>query len=759
MIKFQILIIAIFFVLPIYAQKYTNPEVLKLEGLIHDESDNPLPFAFINIPTRATGTISNAQGLFSLTISKAYLEDTLVISHLSFESFKAKLSDYVKQRNNVVVLKQKPFMLKEVVVESLDPVKLIETSIAKITNNYYNDRHVTTGFYRIDTKRDAEHIQLSEAVFEIFNHGYGKDKNSLFKLIKMRAIKDEKASHGLDLGLKPKGVYEFDVIKNIRHSEVLGKKNLKKHVFDIAGIVDYKGTDAYEVTFDQRDGLKESLYEGKIFIDVNSLALLSIEYSRSKKGILYAQYGDAPTRALMKIVGIDIGIKNEFCKINYEKYGDAFVLSTVKNIVTLNFKSERSHYDFTCNTVVDYVVTAVDTTRQNEFTAEETLGNNKLIEFQNLEPDSDFWKGYNTILPDYNANAIAKAIKDKNNSYNLRKQVEPRLAKLPEDVSLRIDTIINFYHKNGEFNGNALVKHNGKLVLQKYYGKATTTPEQLHNNNSEFRIGSLTKSFTSILIFQLINEGKIELTDSIGKFIPWYIHKYVTIEHLLTHTSGIPNYTNNIAYLTEILTQEIPLKDIITRYCSDSLEFKSGDKFQYSNSGFVILAAIAEVVSGQRYGDLLQQSIFEPALMTHSKFAATALNTTGYLYGKPEPRYPVANVAGAGGISSTTKDLMLFGEALRNNKLLPDSYVQKMYKPKALYNDWDGYYAYGWMVDRFMFKASKNHTIIYHPGTDFGYYAMFVQQPDNDNIVILLNNTGDFPRFDMTDLILNELNR
>jgi len=84
--------------------------------------------------------------------------------------------------------------------------------------------------------------------------------------------------------------------------------------------------------------------------------------------------------------------------------------------------------------------------------------------------------------------------------------------------------------------------------------------------------------------------------------------------------------------------------------------------------------------------------------------------------------------------------------------------MEQLIKPRVAYTDWDAFYGYGWMIDDFKFLASKKHNIIYHPGTDLGFYTMFLKEPDLDLTIILLNNTGEFPRFDMTDLILDELN-
>jgi CubicO group peptidase (beta-lactamase class C family) len=188
------------------------------------------------------------------------------------------------------------------------------------------------------------------------------------------------------------------------------------------------------------------------------------------------------------------------------------------------------------------------------------------------------------------------------------------------------------------------------------------------------------------------------------------------------------------------------------------LEFKSGDRFRYTNSGYLILAAIIETVTNQSYGQVLSEKIFIPLGMTASGFGPDSINSKGYWYDKPEPLYKIRNTAGAGGIISTTDDLLKWDEALYTDKLLSREKINELFDPKAEYTDWDAWYGYGWMIDRKLFLQSKNHKIIYHPGTDFGYYSMFVRQPDNNNLIILLNNSGDFPRFDMTDLILEEIN-
>jgi CubicO group peptidase (beta-lactamase class C family) len=211
-----------------------------------------------------------------------------------------------------------------------------------------------------------------------------------------------------------------------------------------------------------------------------------------------------------------------------------------------------------------------------------------------------------------------------------------------------------------------------------------------------------------MLIQELSQEGKLKLSDSLGKFIPEYIHKNVTLEQLLTHTSGIPNFTANNDYLTVVMTKSLTPKEIVLSFCSDSLDFKSGESFRYSNSGYVVLAAVIEVITGHPYGKVLKEKILDPLKMDYTSFGSDSLNTTGYNYGKREPKYKIANMAGAGGMSSTINDLAKWNEGLSNNALIQSDKLDEMFKPKAEYTDWQAYYGYGWMIDRFMFKSSKN---------------------------------------------------
>lgn len=727
---------------------------LVIKGSVTDTTGHPLAGASLRIARTGTGTMANTSGQFSLMLVTSDPHDTLLVSFLGYAEKRIAIKNIPASGPLTIRLQQQVQALQEVVVQPPDPLQMIREAIARIPENYYNQPHISHGFYRVDTKKGEEHIMLSEAVFDICNFGYSSSRNNTFKLLKMRSVQDAQASHGIDLGLKPKSLYQYDILHDIGNADLLNKQGLKNHRFRFRGITTVEGRTAYHISFDQREDIRESLFKGNLYLDINTLAFITIRYGRSPLGIRYAKYGSAAERTLLKMMGMDIDLLKDDMEITYQLYGDKWLLASVRNDNILNFKSNRAWYDFPADIRVDYIVTGVDTADVKAFTAGEALGSNKLIEQQDEAFVKAFWKDYNIMIADYNSDTIAMAIQHRNTGFSLKTKLEAQLKKWPKAPAARIDSILSFYHRHGAFNGSALIKHKGQVILRKGYGWADREKKIPVTDTTQFRIGSLTKPFTSLLIQQLAAENKLQLSDSIGRYLPGYVHARVTIEQLLTHTSGIPNYTNDPDAMAAVLTGNHAITEILNRYGSDSLEFAPGSRFHYSNTGYLALAAVIEKISGQPYEQALQERIFKPLQLQHTILGNAKLNSKGYWMNAPEPVYNPAATTGAGGIASTVNDLLRWEEALYTSQLLPQERLQQSFEPRAAYNDWDAWYGYGWMIDRKLFESSRKHRIIYHPGTDWGYYTMFVRVPETNSLIILLSNTGDFPRFDLADLLL-----
>lgn len=742
---------------PVYSQLKSRT----ISGSVADkETGIRLAGVSISSTRHGYGTLSNKDGQFILNLPGTSGPDTLQLSMLGY---KTQVIPFDQKNRAVgrVILEPTATTLSEVVIIAIDPVSIIKEAIRKIPDNYLSEGHVQQGFYRTATRKGREYIQLSEAAFDIFNYGYGKNKQGQLKLKKMRALKDEKESHGIDLGLKPHILFGFDMVNEISHNPVLSKEGLKKHRFLLKDIVDYEGQEAYEITFDQKEGQKEALYKGSLYILKEKQVIVAINYGLSPKGIRYARYGDLATRALMKLLDMSVQIKKDEVRARYRQSGSRWVLSDVKNNTILQFRSSRKQYDFEADVLVDFVTTGIDTFTKTPFSEKLVLGDNKFIEHVEAEPDTAFWKEQNIILPDFPVEEVIRKIKAANETHNLKKSAVQYLRKLPRSNIANIDSIVSFYAQRGQFNGTALIVHQGEVVLDKSYGMADKDKMSTADKHTGYRIGSLSKPFTALVIQQLAAEGKLGIDAPVGTYLPGYAHPEITIAQLLSHTSGLPNCTNNPGYLSVLMHDPLPLKDIVTRFCSDSLEFESGTRFAYSNSGYLLLAHIAATIEQKDFERILQERIFTLLHMTASYLGwqpQARPAATAYLYGQKEPDYPVTNMTGAGGITTTAYDLWLFNKGLLKGTLFPDPILQAMYIPKADYTDWGADYGYGWMIDKLQFAVSGKSKIIYHPGTDMGFYSMFAKKDDTESLVILLSNTGDFPRFDLTDLLLTALN-
>ncbi|RAJ76756.1 CubicO group peptidase (beta-lactamase class C family) [Chitinophaga dinghuensis] len=724
------------------------------------QTHEPIPGA--NITIRQRGTVSNSTGNFRLNILVSALPDSLSISCLGYQGGRVSVAAQLKHAGEPILLYPGKLELGTVTVTARDALKLIRAAIDRIPDNYLVQPYRARGFYRNTTIKDRDYMQLSEAVFDICSKGYTNDAGNDLYLLQQRHIMDEKGAHGLDLGLKPVTLFDFDVVKTITRHPVFSEEGLKQHRFYVKGVVDYNGIPAFEIQFDQRAALKKSLYRGRLFLDTTHLVFLETDYELSPKGLPYNSYGDLATKALMNIFDIHIRIRHDGAKVIYRKIGERWTLSNVVSNTGLQLYSNRNHYRFNTNSKVDYIITQVDTTTDKPSVEARFVGRNKIIEFQNTPQEPAFWRKHTIILPEVDAEAIASLLKARNESIHLKRRLEKNWQRLPQSPAEKIDSILTFYNREKQFNGSALIKTKAGILLSKSYGFADSSKQLAADANTQYRIGSLSKPFTAILILQLEKEGKLSVKDTIGQYLPDYPHGGITIEQLLTHQSGIPNFTTNATSLSAIFQKALSLDEVVRKYCSDSLEFEPGTQFQYSNSGYIVLALLAEKISGMPFPKLLKERIFVPAGMQDSYVSIDTFTgqklATGYLYGKPEPAYPGANLMGAGNIVATTADLCRWHQALSDNRFLDEQQMAAMFKPRAEYTDWNAWYDYGWMTDQRLFKVSlTGHTVQYHGGTDLGFYSMLARQPAEGNLVILLNNTGDFPRFDITDLILNVL--
>jgi len=332
-----------------------------------------------------------------------------------------------------------------------------------------------------------------------------------------------------------------------------------------------------------------------------------------------------------------------------------------------------------------------------------------------------------------------------------------------QDKAAAIDKVLSTYSANGDFNGSALVAWQGKVIFEKGYGMANFEWKQPNAPDTKFRLGSITKQFTSMLVMQQVAQGKIKLDATISDYLPYYRHdtgSRVTIQQLLTHTSGIPSYTESPEF-REFQIRPYAVEDFVKKYCSGDLQFEPGSKFHYDNSGYFLLGAILEKVTGQPYEMLLQKRIFDPLGMNDSGYdhyttlidrraGAYQRTPTGTVH---NARYLDMSIPyAAGSLYSTVEDLYKWDQALYTDKLLSADLREKMFTP---YKD---KYAFGWFVETAASgKPGAGGPEIAHEGGINGFHTIIDRYPREKVLIVLLSNASDGPLEEMSNQVARVL--
>lgn len=299
-----------------------------------------------------------------------------------------------------------------------------------------------------------------------------------------------------------------------------------------------------------------------------------------------------------------------------------------------------------------------------------------------------------------------------------------------------------FKDRNGP-GGVFLIAKGGKLIYQKAFGKANIELDADLTVGNVFQLGSMTKQFTAIAILMLEEQGKLNVMDPISKYLPDYPSgDKITIHHLLTHTSGIKDFTK-MKSLNSIAQQDLSPKQVVDFFKNEPVDFVPGDKFEYNNSGYVLLGYLIELVSGETYEHFIQQHIFDKAGMAQSRYASdlAVVKKRAYGYRKNDQGYVNKNRISfnipfsSGALMSTVADMLKWQNALNQNLLLKPSTIKKAFTNYKLNNGEVFSYGYGWHLKDINGTPTREHG-----GSIFGFKTMGVYIPSKDIYVIGLSN-------------------
>lgn len=314
----------------------------------------------------------------------------------------------------------------------------------------------------------------------------------------------------------------------------------------------------------------------------------------------------------------------------------------------------------------------------------------------------------------------------------------------------KIDIFFNSLANRGIFQGSVLISMNNKIAYKNAFGFADIAQKVKNTPSTKFRLASLSKTITVIAIMQLVQDGKLKVTDRISDVLDWYpapAGNCVSIQDLMMMNSGIPTYTSSYDFVSYSSRANQPLvQEFILRYCSEPLLFQPGSAhFNYSNSNYYILGAIIEKLTGKPYAEVIKENIFKRAGMTNSGYY---YNTS--IYDNMATGYalsPVTQVAGyydqtsayaTGGLYATAEDLFKLDQALYGDKLLEKQYVNEIFKNRYPEDQTGNSWLYGWQV-----VPDTKSTMVYKTGLLWGARTLFLRDLVNKNTIILLTNTDN----------------
>ncbi len=321
-----------------------------------------------------------------------------------------------------------------------------------------------------------------------------------------------------------------------------------------------------------------------------------------------------------------------------------------------------------------------------------------------------------------------------------------------------LDSLFSQLNKEGKFFGNVLIAEGGTVIYQQSFGKADMVAGNDLNAESMFELASVSKQFTAMGIMLLKKQGKLDYSDSLRKFFPELPYSNITIRHLLNHTSGLPDYMDqfNLYWDSTRIATNKDMISLLAQYKPPVL-FAPGEKWEYSNTGYALLASIIEKASGKSFGDYLEENIFIPLGMKRTmvyrrRYEKKVVDNYafGYVYDTRKKKYVLPDdlpetatlvhtldgISGDGTVNATTGDLLKWDRALKTEKLVRKAMMEEAFTDAPLNNGKTYNYGFGWFIG----KLSNGSKMLNHSGGWPGYNIFIERHPVADKTIIILRN-------------------
>jgi CubicO group peptidase (beta-lactamase class C family) len=309
-------------------------------------------------------------------------------------------------------------------------------------------------------------------------------------------------------------------------------------------------------------------------------------------------------------------------------------------------------------------------------------------------------------------------------------------------ITETLDQIVERYHQDGYYNGTILVADKNGTLLKKAYGMADFDKRRPLDTSSTFYMASVSKQFTAMAIMLLKERKLLTIDDKLSKYFPSFPDwaRSVTIRHLLTHTSGIPDYYGLGASRPGFTNTDVVevVKGIM------ALRFAPGAKYEYSNTAYVLLSSIVQQISGMGFNSFMQKNVFQPIGMKSTvAYDETKPQRTnrckGFDANGKEDDYPFFTTGG-GGLYSNVDDMYQWHLALQTNKLVSAAAMSEVYSPMTLNDGSTSWYGFGWALDK------DAPAFVSHGGTLTSFRTYIERDLATGSVIIMLNNVGKTKR-------------
>jgi CubicO group peptidase (beta-lactamase class C family) len=333
----------------------------------------------------------------------------------------------------------------------------------------------------------------------------------------------------------------------------------------------------------------------------------------------------------------------------------------------------------------------------------------------------------------------------------------------PPGAAQRIDRYLSDLAQRHEFRGSVLVARDGHVVLSKGYGLADTATGAPDTPHTRYRIASLTKQFTALAVLKLQDLGKLRVSDPVCDHLPtcpaaW---RRITIEHLLTHTSGIPDYTESPGYPAISAAAHSP-ESLVALVRDQPLDFRPGSRWKYSNSGYTLLGYVIERAAGTSYAAFLQQQILGPLGLTETGYDTNRPDASSHAVGYRDWTHPAAFLDmsvpyAAGALYASTADLYRWDRFLTTGipEIVTPAALREMFTPRVSVDAQAAkseQYGYGWLI-----TGPPTNPTYQHEGEINGFVAVNQIRPRNQTAVIVLSNLETAEVRDVGDTITSAL--